>query len=58
MKQLDDFTMKDVTDYIIDELSMDYEISKSKARKLFINALTYNVVVAEIREMVESLMED
>lgn len=58
MKQLDDFTLKDVSEHIIDDLAMDYEISKSMARKLFINALCYNVVVAEIKDMVETLMED
>ena len=50
MKQLEDFTMKSMTDYIIAKIAEDYAISKSSARKLFINAIGYNVVIEAIEE--------
>ena len=48
MKQLEDFTLKQVSDYLINEIAEQREITKSQARKLFINAITYNVVVESI----------
>lgn len=58
MKELENFTLKEVTEYIIEEIAIDKEISKKLAKKLFVNALTYNIVVNEIREMIDSLLEN
>ena len=58
MRELEDFTLKQVTDYLINNIAEEKGISKSLARKLFINAITYNVVVEEIRGQIDFLMED
>lgn len=58
MRELENFTLKEVTEYIIEEIAIDKEISKKLAKKLFVNALTYNIVVNEIREMIDSLLEN
>lgn len=57
MRELEDFTLKQVTDYLIENIAEDKGISKTLARKLFINAITYNVVVEEIRGQIDFLME-
>ena len=58
MKELCDFTMKQVTDYLIANISENKGISKTLARKLFINAISYNVVVEEINNQIDFLMEN
>lgn len=58
MKQLDNFTMKQVTDYIIKKIASDRDIPITVARKLFINAIAYNVVVESINEQIDFLLED
>lgn len=58
MKELENFTLKQVTDYLIDQIAAEREISKTLARKLFINAITYNVVVEEIKNQIDFLMEE
>lgn len=58
MKKLENFTLKQVTDYLIDQIAEEREISKTLARKLFINAISYNVVVEEIKNQIDFLMED
>lgn len=45
MKELEDFTLKWISDYIINNIAQERNISKALARKLFINALSYNVVM-------------
>lgn len=58
MKELESFTLKQVTDYLINQIAEEREISKTLARKLFINAICYNVVVAEIENQIDFLMKD
>ena len=58
MKELEDFTLKQVTDYLINKIAEEREISKALARKLFINAISYNVVVEEINNQIDFLMEE
>lgn len=58
MIELEDFTLKQVTDYLINNIAEEKGIPKALARKLFINAITYNVVVEEIRGQIDFLMED
>lgn len=57
MKKLENFTLKQITDYLIDNIAKDRNISKSLARKLFINAISYNVVIEEINNQIDFLME-
>lgn len=57
MVQLEDFTLKQVTDYLISDIAESRGITKALARKLFINAITYNVVVEEIKGQIDFLME-
>lgn len=56
-KLLEDFTVKQVTDYLIDTIANDRKISKTLAKKLLVNALTYNVVINAIDEQIDFLME-
>lgn len=58
MMELRDFTLKQVSDYLIDKIAEDKETSKSLARKLFINALLYNTVVEEINLKIDFLLEE
>lgn len=58
MKELEDFTLKQVTDYLINKIAEERQISKALARKLFINAISYNVVVEEINNQIDFLMEE
>lgn len=57
MKQLEDFTLKQVSDYLIGNIAKERGITKTLARKLFINAITYNVVVEEINTQIDFLMD-
>lgn len=58
MKKLEDFTLKQVIDYLINKIADEREISKALARKLFINAISYNLVVESINEQIDFLLED
>ncbi|MFW5668352.1 MAG: hypothetical protein ACOCM4_03780 [Acetivibrio ethanolgignens] len=46
-----------MTDYLINNIAEEREISKALARKLFINTISYNVVVEEISNQIDFLME-
>ena len=56
MKKLENLTLKQITDYIIDDIATKQNISKSLAKKLFINAISYNIVVEAINEQVDFLI--
>ena len=56
MKRHENFTMKEVTDYIIEDIVKERVITKSLARKLLINALLYNVVIDEINNQIDFLI--
>ena len=56
MRRLENFTMKEVTDYIIKDIVKERAITKSLARKLLINALLYNVVIDEINNQIDFLI--
>lgn len=58
MRNLEDFTLKQVSDYIIEKQVQERGISKVLARKLFINAISYNIVVEAIEEQIDFLMEE
>lgn len=57
MKHLDDLTLRQVTDSLIESIAESKGITKALARKLFINAITYNVVIEEINNQIDFLME-
>ena len=59
MKNLEQFTTKQVVDYYI-EYIMEHELaaSKSQARQLLLNALTYNVVREAVIEQITFLQEE
>ena len=58
MRKLEDFTLKQVTDCLINNIAEEKGISKALARKLFINAISYNIVVEEINNQIDFLMEE
>lgn len=58
MKQLDDFTASEIINYIANKLVADYDgMTKTLAKKLIVNAISYNVVIEAIREQVDYLLE-
>ena len=58
MMELDDYTLKEITDYLIDEIAKEKGISKKLARKLFINALNIRWVFDIICDGVNELLEE
>jgi hypothetical protein len=57
MKELENYTLKEVTDMLIEDISKEKQVSKSLARKLLINALSYNVVMEQISNQIDFLLE-
>ena len=58
MRHLEDFTITQVLNYLTDEMSAEFGVSKTMMKKLIINAIAYNVVVEEIRNPLSFLLED
>ena len=58
MKELNDFTLKEITDYLIEQIANEKNISKKLSRKLFINAISYNVVIEEIKNQIDFLIDE
>lgn len=56
MKELFDFTAKQVTDSIAQELQEELGISKALAKKAVINALIYNCVIEEVKSQAAFLL--
>lgn len=56
MEELENLTMTQVVNYYANRVSKQRNISKSLAKKLFLNALMYNWVRNEIEDMIDSLM--
>ena len=57
MRYLYDYTMKQVVDYLVDDIAESKGVSKVLAKKLLINALTYNLVTDEISSQIDFLLE-
>ena len=57
MKNLEEWTWKEVSEHLIDDICIRYDVSRKQAKELLLNALTYNVVVASIHEQIDFLME-
>lgn len=58
MAGLEDFTISEVLDYIVRKQVEERGITRSQARKLVINALSYNIVVAAIDEQIDYLIDN
>lgn len=58
MRELENFKMSEVLDYLVQKQVEEKGISKALAKKLVINALTYNVVVEAIEEQIDFLLEE
>ena len=56
MEELKDLTLKQVTDYTITKIAKERGISKTLARKLYINALSYSLVINTIDEQIDFLL--
>ncbi|MCD7886704.1 MAG: hypothetical protein LUG44_03675 [Clostridiales bacterium] len=52
-----DITWKEISAELAEEIAGEFAVSKSLAKKLLLNALTYNVVTAEIKSQIEYMLE-
>ena len=58
MADLENYTASQIIDYLASEQAEKRGISKALAKKLILNALTYNVVTAEIDNQIDFLLEE
>ena len=58
MEELKDYTLKKVSDFLIDRIAKKKSIKKTLAKKLFINSLTYTLVVNAIEEQIDFLLDE
>ena len=58
MKELEDFTLAQMSDYLISGIIKQFGVTKSLAKKLFINAISYNIVAEEIYHQVAFLLDE
>ena len=58
MGDLMKLTATDVINYLAEEQATKRGISKSLAKQLVLNAITYNVVSAEIDSQIDFLLEE
>lgn len=58
MKKLENYKLKEIMDYIVSEVASNKKITKTVARKLVINAMSYNIVIEAINNQIDFLMED
>lgn len=56
--KLENYTTNEVINYLVLRIATDKGVSKAQAKELVLNALTYNLVVAEIDHMVDYLLEN
>lgn len=56
--ELYDFTATEIINYIVNKQVEEKGISKALAKKLVLNALSYNVVIEEIENQIDYLMEE
>ena len=57
MHKLEDFTLKQISDYLTNRIVEEFGVSKSLAKKLLVNAISYNVVIESIMEQVDFLLD-
>ena len=51
-------TTTNVINYLTDNIAEDLGLSKKKAKEMLLQALLYNVVIAEIRDQIEFLLDE
>lgn len=56
MKQLDNFTMSEVIGHIADRAADEFCVSKTLAKKLVIDALSYTLVVHEVLAQISYIL--
>ena len=57
MHELEDYTLKQISDYLTNKIVEEFGVSKSLAKKLLVNAIAYNVVIESIMEQVDFLLD-
>lgn len=57
MQELYNLTMTQIVEMFVNEYSETRHCKKAEAKKLFLNALTFNVVANEVTEMMDCLKE-
>lgn len=58
MKELDNITWSEISDYLTGEIVEEFGGSKSQAKKLLLNALSYNLVIGEIKNQIAYILEN
>ena len=54
---LDEYKQKEVLNAYLDEIVLDYDVTREYAKQLFLNALAYNTVRVEIINKVIDLLD-
>lgn len=54
---LENYTTTEVINYLTNRIAEEKNITKAYAKKLLINAITYNLVIEEINGQIDFLME-
>lgn len=57
MKQIEKFTMSEIIGHYVYRVCDEFEISQTLAKKVVLDALSYNVVVSAVLEQVSYLLE-
>lgn len=55
--ELENYTQAEVINYLVNHVAERCNVSKTYAKQLLLNALTYNIVVSEIDGQIDYLME-
>lgn len=55
-RKIEKYTMSEVIGHLSERVSEEFEVSASFAKKVVLDALTYNVVVAAVLEQVSFLL--
>lgn len=58
MRELYKISLSEAVDIIVSEYAESRKISKSLAKKLFVNAIIYNVVADEIESQMDFLRDE
>ena len=54
---MEEIKLSEATDFMIEELMIEFNISKAKARKLLANALFRNLVINEIKNEADYILQ-
>ncbi len=56
MRDLENYSMTEVIDNLVENVMLEHDISRALAKKLVLNALTYNCVANEVYDQVSWLI--